>query len=889
MKKEVMILFFVFLLTFGMVSASFGIGEPSHLIDKQYAPESYIKGWINISLNNEPANSLFQDLSRSISLIDLLNLESNSDFEYTCSTAKCGSDYSATNGEETKTFDLGNTETKILGFKFTGDIVSINSINFTVQSDAASSCYNQIEIDFLNDRTIEKGNNKALEGSIICSFLRNYGCFNTSEDMTKGEVDTRPYCQRVRLSASPGFKLGAWVEDSENLFMDIYNEDGNLIEGANCDLPVSTGEGEVFCNVDFLVVEPADYYVCIHSYEEIAKSKIRGYSSVDGCGFQGTPTGNNLENTAYEIFAEGIKFASVGVLEITNSLAYGNTLGNEISDYIWDKYGSLDCSDIECIIPIKFISGKSQTLTITNLSIDYDLAGFSGAEEKNFYELTEIPSTINSEFQKIYLDEANFSVPKDFGEYNFSLRLEDEEIFSEDVMVEDVPVLGILSPTRTASAYPTLFKVTVNAPGDVTKYEWNFGNGDIKTTQTNKITYTYNSTGAYEIKVSITDLEQHINYKIFDVIVESPEALISTTLNKKLKDLTNVNAQIAGLDSFYQKSLNAVSNLDEIESSLKGIQKNYKLADTESEYNSIMSELLGLNVPEAIVTSESAESSFHQDKNYIDLNILQTIGRGSYDSDEADKYRDAILAWNQNNLETTIDFKELTFQYESSNMPILKIFEVQISKTRGEDSFYFVLSNLESLEFKEYYEEKEESGSYYVKLDESKTIVFSTTEDISFNDLPAFIAPDINKLVVSDTFEEGDDEGTSKKIIFILIISLLAIIGFVAYIILQEWYKKKYEAHLFKNKNSLYNLINYIENAKRKGVESGMMEERLKKVGWSSEQIRYVTRKYSGKRTGMFELDVGKILNRLKKKNVLPKTPVRKPFSPGATHPLKKI
>ena len=44
------------------------------------------------------------------------------------------------------------------------------------------------------------------------------------------------------------------------------------------------------------------------------------------------------------------------------------------------------------------------------------------------------------------------------------------------------------------------------------------------------------------------------------------------------------------------------------------------------------------------------------------------------------------------------------------------------------------------------------------------------------------------------------------------------------------------------------------------------IEMKLKKTGWNSEQIKYVMRKYVGKRTGMFEIPINKILNIFKKK-----------------------
>ena len=100
---------------------------------------------------------------------------------------------------------------------------------------------------------------------------------------------------------------------------------------------------------------------------------------------------------------------------------------------------------------------------------------------------------------------------------------------------------------------------------------------------------------------------------------------------------------------------------------------------------------------------------------------------------------------------------------------------------------------------------------------------------------------------------------------------------------MQEWYKRRYENYLFKNRNNLYNLISYIENSKKKGMKDGEITSKLKKSRWKSEQISYVMRKYSGKRTGIFEIPIDKILTIFKKKNILKKQVQNKNL------PIKKV
>ena len=54
---------------------------------------------------------------------------------------------------------------------------------------------------------------------------------------------------------------------------------------------------------------------------------------------------------------------------------------------------------------------------------------------------------------------------------------------------------------------------------------------------------------------------------------------------------------------------------------------------------------------------------------------------------------------------------------------------------------------------------------------------------------------------------------------------------------------------------------------KRKGLKESKIISNLRKARWNSEQVRYVTRKYSKKRTGMLEIPVGKVVEKLKKKS----------------------
>ena len=93
--------------------------------------------------------------------------------------------------------------------------------------------------------------------------------------------------------------------------------------------------------------------------------------------------------------------------------------------------------------------------------------------------------------------------------------------------------------------------------------------------------------------------------------------------------------------------------------------------------------------------------------------------------------------------------------------------------------------------------------------------------------------PDVSKLLIVSDDDLVEDTGSAKFwVFFILFLIFLSILAFVAYIFLQQWYKKSYENYLFPNKNSLYNLLNYLGNQKKQGVKEKEMRKRLKKAAW---------------------------------------------------------
>ena len=76
----------------------------------------------------------------------------------------------------------------------------------------------------------------------------------------------------------------------------------------------------------------------------------------------------------------------------------------------------------------------------------------------------------------------------------------------------------------------------------------------------------------------------------------------------------------------------------------------------------------------------------------------------------------------------------------------------------------------------------------------------------------------------------------------VIIILLILLIWFILY---KRKEKVDEEKRLFGNKNNLYNLLNYIDNVKRRKMPDEEVRKSLRKSGWTPEQIRYAMKKYS--------------------------------------------
>ena len=858
-------------LSLNFASASFTIGNPSHEIGILYGPGETITGWVNISLNKEPTGSILKSsFGESISLIDLLSKASNSGFVKTCEPANCISGYSASNPSSSKTLNLNENQSVLIGFNISGGgrsyqlLKSISSFAFNLTSNNPETEKFPLSIDILNDGTKEWMAYVSTEnfGS------ENRGCFEIPTDQVY--IAEMSYCERIKLPKTPEVEIGAYVQGDEygvEFDMSIQRIDGS--EYGSCPTMVEWTP-RISCIVpDFSINEEGYYFVCVKTTNPVDanKYKIGIEDDFPKCGFS-SESGNyeGYYSHDFDIFARPKMYApninfTLNDDELVNARSYMTDIEGYLEGYISDVYNN-NCSK-GCIIPIKIFSGVAQKIELSGASIMYTTD--VSVKSDKFYDIAETPALINSGFQKLYLGEAGFFAPMDSGVKSFSVSLNDNVLFSEDISVGEVATIKSLTPTKTGVKYPTKFTVILNDSNmNITKYMWNFGDGQMQNTTKNEVSHTYNAVGNYTLKITLLESTGKISSKDFKITVAPASQVVPDLLSAAEINIAQIKTQIQTFSSFEQKAINYSLKFGQLESSIARLKTSASQASSEAQFEAILGELLGMKIPNSLAKTAYSEGiSFYPTGDNIDLDVLKKIGGGDYGNKE-EQYKEAVLAWDEENINTILIYNEISAVYPDHEEPFLKTFDITIAN-RGE-SAYIIIKDMKDILFKEDYSEKKEDGYYYIVFDKPEEhVVFSTTENVDFINLPVFISPAISQLTLAE-WTPLTKEGQLKKWILFGIIAVLILLGAgVVWVILQFWYKRKYENYLFKNRNNLYNLINYIQNEKSKGTKEGDMTAKLRKAGWTSEQIRYVMRKYAGKRTGMPEIPLPKILKGKKK------------------------
>ena len=865
-SKKIIFLISIFL--FGFVSASFTLGNVSYSISDSYGAGQNITGWVNISLNKESGNSKLENSGGdSITLLDLLKKTSNSAFVYNCTPSTCMSGYVDSEESSSKTFNLAAGESALIGFKLTGGVLSdITSFKFNLVSNNAETSTFPLSIDILNNDVNEWEAYNASENY----GPEDFGCYVNTAGQSKAKIASIYYCEKVSLKRAPAVEIGAYVNYIEGGTSVPFDLKITKVEGGNsqtCSVTAS-GTGRIACiPSNFKIDEDGDYYVCVKTKNSADANKYEiNYEQEHSCGFTGSYSGTY--DYDFEIFERSKKYSAninftLNDTELDKADSSIYSIESYMENYVEDNYGD-DCSD-GCIIPLRITAGVDQQITLSNLRMIY-VTGIS-RETNSFYEVQEQPAQISSGYQRLYLTEAGLKVPDEEGDYAIFVSLDNQELFEQLISVGNVPEIEYVTPLTTAIKYPTEFSAGVTSDFNITSYEWNFGDGNIELSSTNKITHTYETIGNYNLTLTVKNSMGQSVSETFNIKISPASEIVPSLLQIASESITSLEKEIDGFLGFKKTSVQNAFDIGYLSDQLLVLKDLNTKANTEEDYEDILEELLKLDIPNSVSETSSGQGiTFYPEKENIDLDILKGIGGGTYSLGKEDEYKDAILSWEGSNMNLSLSFTEISAIYGDYQETAVRIFEIEISKTSTTPA-YLIIKDMENLLFEGDYSIEDYDGYKYIQLNEgSQKIVLSTTEDINFLTLPIFISPALTNISIAE-WSAFDNSGNLKKWIVFTIIAIGVILcTFIVYLVLQIWYKRRYEAYLFSDRNNLYNLVNYVKSSREKEIKNKDIEESLKKVGWTPEQIRYVMRKFEGKNTGMPEIPIKKILKEKEKK-----------------------
>jgi len=869
-NKKTLIIVVASVLTFFFILGAFaGVNYLGNNIATSYSSGDKITGNIRLSFANYPGDKLLtSNFEGNITLIELLrsqNLVEGDD--YTCSPIGCLNSYSSSGIVNQLTInDKGN----FVGFGIDGNGISVTDAKITINTNAPSSCSPNIYVDVLGDQseilTSDKGNGES------CG-IKHTGCYNTSNTNEAPIVLGKEYCEKINVPASPAKILGGKIRQgtgSSNLTMKLYNLAGSLL--GSCRLPQNSQNlDELSCAVNYSSHSYDDYYVCITTTVS-NNYKIGRETSEPNCG---TAQGFGYLNNDFDLFAETVKYApspQFVINETTYRNEFGTSLKQQIDNYIQSNYEG-NCQLSTCFIPIK-IFGANQQAVFNNHEISYESFGVPSYNQQIFELNNEYPK-LTADNLTIDLSYANFIIPINSKETKFKLYIDSSKLFEKDISITKGLSFDI-SPKIVAFGQNTKFSII--STDKINRSIWDFGDGTLQQAVNGDFTsHSFTGNSSY-FDVNITAISnQSTSTKQFRIFVGSPRDIANQTISDYKMRISNVTSQISLYPSWISQRIKETLNIDNITSGLNSLELSYNSASTEQDYQNIMLQLIDLDVPAYISNFRSGDNiplssgyeSFNM--NYISQIENKQIGDSS-------ALRDQVVAWMNDNYNPKISFKKIEAVKDTSDEFLGTLFTIQtnpISSVAGPAYLIFGNDIENAGVYKQDYNLRSlSSGIDYLVLDSNpQTFEFFIDGNIDPETLGAYISPSLDLISfdgapfgecnlnnICDPNENSNScpEDCSKPRTGFLIIGwiLILIFGFVAYIFLQEWYKKNYQKSLFSESNELYNLINFIYNSRKSGLQDKDIKSKLKQQKWSSEKVDFAFKKIDGKRTGMFEIPI---------------------------------
>ncbi|MDP1728906.1 MAG: PKD domain-containing protein, partial [archaeon] len=556
---------------------------------------------------------------------------------------------------------------------------------------------------------------------------------------------------------------------------------------------------------------------------------------------------------------------------------------SQILSYIDSRYQG-DCSS-GCYIPVKLTSNvDNQLITINEMSIKYDNLLKSN---NSFYVLDSSSAKISlSELTAIELSGAGLKVPTTAGQQTLVLSIAGEQILTKKIDILNLPFVTDLYPNEVPAGAEIIFYATTLSK-NISSYKWDFGDGTpvVESTK-NSVSHKYSSAELKSYKLSIT-VKNNLGETNSSFMVKtiSPKEYLGSLITNYKGRLATVKKQVTALSANVKTSIESALDLSNIELKLNNAIKEYNSLtnQTTENYVSILSSLYGLNMPKSVLITQKISGMFFVDPTKITSADLSSATGEPVSVDEA-SLQGGVSDWNLNNINANVNIETYSSVTDEGVIPIASFVKITANFLDGTDdgTIYAVIAVSKdkitelSISTPTY---STNSVSFPIDIQGGeKSFSFVVLGDVDLMQLPIYFTPVASKLSFSRVLGScnhngiceadenksncGDDCKPIGLAIFWFI--LLIIVVLVAYIGLQEWYKRRYEEWLFKDKNDLFNLASFIENAEKQGLSREEIFAKLKEKNWPSEQVVFAYKKYKGMRTGMFEIPIFTLLEKTK-------------------------
>ncbi|OIO43385.1 hypothetical protein COY79_02270 [Candidatus Pacearchaeota archaeon CG_4_10_14_0_8_um_filter_35_169] len=815
-----------------------------------YAEGEIIKGSVNISFNNEKAESMFtSNLDGESSLLDfLLNNSLEIDVDFDCSTPDCETGYEPLS--ELNQFVL--EDERVLGFRVSGnDISSVESAKFRITGNSGNSCINPVFIDILNNNQEILVSDSYVEDEYCGN--TNRGCFDTGANLDEVQVATSPYCNKMVIPTGPGIEVGAKIKNTTkgvaDLKMELYGIDGDFIDA--CDLPKHTQIEETLgCVINYSIVQQDEYLVCVKIASATGNPnyKIMSENEEEICGTDNLGISYTRD---YDIYMKVLKYGPIDMI-VDDGLfnkKYNFNLKGYIMDYIYDNYAG-DCQP-DCVVPIRFYGGSQVEFSLSDIEFSFK-DGNTLVEKNSIYDVTETPALISLEDLILDLSKAGFSVPYDTNQNKFKLYLGGNKIFEEPIEVSESFEFDV-NPKFVAFGQSTVFYASAS-DGNITKTEWKFGDGDEEIVNGNRVTHRYLEQGEFDLEVTATKDGNITGTRTFTILVADAKESARITIDDYNSRIVTVKENILDYPDWFGIYLTIAINVEGIENKLSVLESQYEGATEDENYTEIMLELLELKVPKSINSTINGKLPLVIGYENFNIGHIEDLSGDEVDNDKAEK---AILGWMDEYFSGSIGFDVISGDFDSGVEAISTKFEVDVSVDDGVPATSYLIMNpgLDEVTFSKESGQMDVSGATSVKMDTTRKVLeFAMSGEVLAEDLGIYISPFPSELDLEEDTETGEEDEGFKWRRFIIGIIVLIVLAFIAYIIMQEWYKRNYQHHLFRNDNDIYNLINFVYNGRKAGMNDRQIKYKLKQSRWSGEQIDYAIKKLDGKRTRMWEI-----------------------------------